>query len=341
MTSPKHISLAEYLKTDPQEVERWVGQGQLRLLAATLTDLTASSPSRSREHKVADIQAKLEPLLEQAETKWDTWWKKVQPWASDAESKYIGRGEQRYTYRLKPGVSPEQVPVEPLATRPKAKKSAGSSSRKTASAKSQAADLKQQRDSHAADLKQQRDSHAADLKQQRDSHAAELKQQRESHAAELSQQRGSHAADLEQQRKEHAADFQQWQGEKERLNYQVKSLWASIDSKMEQSRLAARKDMLLRIGDILQRAYHPANDPETNLAQVIAHLPLALRDGGAELLGEVGEVVAFNPSRHHPSQEIASGSLVRLTAPGVIILGGEAGDLVILKANVTPITEET
>ena len=339
MTSPKHISLAEYLKTDPQEIELWVEYGPLHLVGATLSYLTATSPSRSREHKVADVQATLEPLLEQTGANWGTWWKKVQPRVK--ESNHFSPGEARYTYRLKPGVSPEQVPVEPLATKPKAKKSGGSSSRKTTSAKSQAADLKQLRDSHAADLKQQRESHAADLEQQRKSHTADLKQQRDSHAAELSQQRGSHAADLEQQRKEHAADFQQWQGEKERLNYQVKSLWASIDSKMEQSRLAARKDMLLRIGDILQRAYHPANDPETNLAQVIAHLPLALRDGGAELLGEVGEVVAFNPSRHHPSQEIASGSLVRLTAPGVIILGGEAGDLVILKANVTPITEET
>ncbi len=314
MTSPNPKGLAAYLETDPEEVAGWVEKAPLKLIGAALKDLIFDTDA-------AGLRSALEKrVLEPAEVEWRDWWKKVQPRL--AKSQHFKPGNKKNSYQLAPGVGVEDIPMAALVSRP------------ATSGK----DLEQLRESHAADLDKQRESHAAGLRQQRESHAADLERQQKSHAADLQQQRESHAADLKQQRENHAGELK---SQEERFNYQIKSLWDSIDSRMEQSRLAVRKDMLLRIGDILQRAYHPTNDPETKLNQVITHLPLALRDGGAELLGEVGETTAFDPTRHHPSREIASGSLVRLTAPGVIITGGEFGELVILKANVTPIAEET
>ena len=321
MTSPNPKGLAAFLETDRQEVERWVEEAPLHLVGAVIIDLGPSNATA--------IRSALENALSSnVSVDWSDWWKRVQRQLS--KSKHfisdVKGADNKTLYQLEARVRLgfDNVPKEPLKSRP-------ASSRKTSE------DLELLRESYAADLKRQRDSFTADSRQQRESHAADLKRQRDSFAADLRQLRESYAADAAQQRENHAGELKR---QEERFNYQIKSLWAAIDSRMEQSRLDARKDMLLRVGDILQRAYHPTNDPETKLNQVIAHLPLALRDGGAELLGEVGEVVAFDPTRHHPSQEVASGDLVCLTAPGVIIAGGEAGDLVILKANVTPIAEE-
>ena len=320
MTSPNPKGLAAYLETDPEEVAGWVDGAPLHLVGAVLRDLGPSDGTTIRS-------ALEDALSSNATVEWGDWWKRVQRQLTKSKH-FIREVKGRKTFyqlegKVRLGI--EDVPKEPLVSRP-------APSRKTSE------DLELRlRESHA-DLNRQRDSFTADLRRQRESHAADLERQQKSHAADLQQQRESHAADLKQQRENHAGELK---SQEERFNYQIKSLWDSIDSRMEQSRLAVRKDMLLRIGDILQRAYHPTNDPETKLNQVITHLPLALRDGGAELLGEVGETTAFDPTRHHPSREIASGSLVRLTAPGVIITGGEFGELVILKANVTPIAEET
>lgn len=310
----------------PEEVRSWVMDGPLRLVGATLFDLGGSGKS-------GPLKSRLKAIVS-PEVGWDSWWDNVRPAVKNSSHFEVAKSNV-----VKLLSSVEDIPIEPLP-RKESEVSEGPSRKQSAPARRLAEELQSVRESHSAYLKQLREEHTEDLRRLRESHAADLQQQRAQHNADLIQQREAHTADAEQQRKEHAAGFKQWQGEEDRLNYQIKSLWASIDSRMEQSRLAARKDMLLRIGDILQRAYHPTNDPETRLNQVIAHLPLALGDGGAELLGEVGEIVSFDPSRHHPSQEIASGSLVRLTAPGVIISGGEAGDMVILKANATPITEE-
>ena len=321
MTSPNPKGLAAYLETDPQEVAGWVKEAPLHLVGAALIDLGPSNATA--------IRSALEDALSSRVSvdDWSDWWKRVQRQLS--KSKHFIRevkGKKTF-YQLegKVRLGFEDVPKEPLPSKP-------TPARKTSE------DLERLRGSYDDALKRQRDSFAADSRQQRESHAADLKRQRDSYTAELKQMREAHAIALKQQQENHASELKSQAG---RFEYQIKSLWASIDSRMEQSHLAARKDMLLRVGDILQRAYHPTNDPETKLNQVIAHLPLALRDGGAELLGEVGEVVAFDPTRHHPSQEVASGSTVRLIAPGVIIIGGEGGDMVILKANVTPITEES
>lgn len=320
MTSPNPKGLAAYLETDRQEVERWVEEAPLHLVGAVLIDLGPSNATAIRT-------VLKDALASNAAEDWDAWWKKVQRQLGKSKH-FISEGKGAKTlYQLEGRVrlGLDEVPKEALVSRP-------TPARKTSE------DLELLRESYEVAVKRQRDSFTADSRQQRESHAADLKRQRDSFTDASRQQQESHTAALKQQQENHASELK---SQRERFDYQIKSLWASIDSRMEQSRLVARKDMLLRVGDILQRAYHPTNDPETKLSQVIAHLPLALGDGGAELLGEVGEIVAFDPTRHHPSQEIASGSLVRLTAPGVIIAGGEGGDLVILKANVTPVTEDS
>lgn len=148
MTSPNHISLAECLKTDPQEVERWVQEGQLRLLAATLTDLVAISPTRSREHRLADIEAKLKPLVEQTGAKWGTWWSKVQPWVKESDYFQFNKTGNTGTYRLADRIVAGDIPVKRLVGKPKTAgtgDSSGSSSnslaRKSATKSSAGRDL--------------------------------------------------------------------------------------------------------------------------------------------------------------------------------------------------------
>ncbi len=126
MTSPTPNyppdSLTRFLERTPEEVYSWVEGGQLRLVAATFADLTAASRTRSPEHKVADFRREIDArVLQKIEppVKWDNWWEKVRPWIGYEGSAYFSKGEQRDTYRLKPGVAPWQIDVEPLKGKPK------------------------------------------------------------------------------------------------------------------------------------------------------------------------------------------------------------------------------
>jgi len=93
-------------------IRDWENTAPLRLVALVLTDL------RGTTGKPADIRRKLESnqLLS---SKWESWWKKVQPIIKTSE--HFGVGHDG-TYRLL--VQPDQVPVEPIKT-PDKKKEAG------------------------------------------------------------------------------------------------------------------------------------------------------------------------------------------------------------------------
>lgn len=123
--------------------------------------------------------------------------------------------------------------------------------------------------------------------------------------------------------------------EAERLGQQAAALRAQMKSGREESRLEVRRGMLLAIGDVLQRAHGSANGAEARLQDVIDTIPTVLREGGAEELGAVGDVVPFDPQVHHSVRNLPRGTEVRLLAPGVIVRGDELGDSVILKASVT------
>ena len=123
--------------------------------------------------------------------------------------------------------------------------------------------------------------------------------------------------------------------ERERLRDQNRAYRAQMASGREESRLEVRRDMLLAVGDALQRACREDGSPEERLRDVISALPKALREGGAEALGQAGETAPYDPKLHHSPDGIPRGTPVRLSAPGVIVRGEAFGDLVILKANVT------
>lgn len=138
MTSPNPKGLAAYLETNPEEVAGWVDGGQLRLLAAALTDLTAVVRTRS-DYEAKDLKSQIAPLLSQP-SKWETWWDKVRPWVKVSphfESKQTGNTS---TYRLALGVVAENIPVERLVGKPKADSTdaPSSSSTKKSVAKSSA-----------------------------------------------------------------------------------------------------------------------------------------------------------------------------------------------------------
>ena len=102
-----------------EEICSWVEQGQLRLVAVALTELTTESPRRSPEHSVAALRGKLAPLLEQSETKWDTWWKKVLPWLKDSEHFQFNKTGNTVTYRLADRIAAGNIPVKRVVGKPK------------------------------------------------------------------------------------------------------------------------------------------------------------------------------------------------------------------------------
>lgn len=390
MTSPNPKGLKAYLvetlAVEPQEVDRWVKEGQLRLFAGTLDYLTYTTRNRSVEHKVADIKRELSPLLEQAEDKADTWWSKVQPWVK--ESKYFSPGEARHTYRLTRGTEVGKIPAEPLVSKSKSAKGSSPAGVKIIVASETPGELLQQQvdlafellqqladytddlqklrdahnaaleelrvelreaqESHAADLQRLRDAHANTLRQLRDelrgaqeSHAAELQARRESYAVDVAQQREAYAAELKRLKESHDSSLERWQREEERLYNRINTLVADKAALREESRLEIRKEMLLRVGDIIQRGYQTGKTAEARLNELLEILPYALRDGGAQPLGAVGEIAPYDPRLHHSPEKITIGGPVRLTAPGVVVIGGSFGDNIILKANVTRESEAT
>ncbi len=147
----------------------------------------------------------------------------------------------------------------------------------------------------------------------------ESKQQREE---ELSRQRAELEGQLAEQRK-HELNLKQ----------RVRTLQADRAAGRQESRFEARKDMLLRIGDMIQGAYISGKSPESKLEDVMARLPLVVQDAEAELFGQVGETVGFDPKNHYAAGKVSDGTPVVLAAPGVVV-HGRAGDQVVLRARV-------
>lgn len=141
--------------------------------------------------------------------------------------------------------------------------------------------------------------------------------------------------EVESERRVHEEQLERRRLDEERLRQQNAAFRAQMDSGRQESRLEVRKGMLLAIGDVLQRAHSSDRNIEERLFDVLATIPTVLREGGAEVLGVVGETVPFDPRIHHSTTHLPRGTAVRLSAPGVIVRGGALGDNVILKANVT------
>lgn len=332
MTSPNPKGLAAYLETDPEEVAGWVEKAPLRLVALALSDL------ENHTGRSGQLESKLSQVLSEAPNHftWNAWWDRVRPGLT--ETPYFLYKNPNYTFRRSYKV--EDIPEGSLPPSRKSAKNAGSR-KKSTSNRRVSEDIKALRETHAANLKEQRESHAAELKQQRETYDAELRQQRASHAADSAQQRESYAADLKRLKESHELSLERWQREEERLYNRINTLIADKAALREESRLEIRQEMLLRVGDIIQRGYQTGKTPEARLDELMEILPYALRDGGAQPLGTVGEIVPYDPRLHHSPEKIAIGGPVRLTAPGVVVIGGSFGDKIILKANVTRESEAT
>ena len=167
------------------------------------------------------------------------------------------------------------------------------------------------------------------MKESRLKHDLELEYLRRRCSDELESVKKAHEAELEKLQMSHADRMAIEEQEQERLRNQRRTFEALMASDREESRLEVRHDILLTVGDALQRAYRDERSIEDRLDEVIRTLASALRVGGAEALEAVGENVHFNPKFHHSTAPIRVGTPVTVSAPGVI-----AGKRVILKANV-------
>ena len=325
---------ANYMR-DPDEVQSWVFDGQLRLIGSAIADAGG-------ECTVGEIKRRLEErFIRPSKTSWKTWWEKTRKEA--VASPCFNVPQQSNKPILLTG-KVQDIPVRSAFPAPKkATRPAGRTSLRQASPDRTFADeLARLRKEYETELKQQRESYAVDLAAQRrafeetgEQLASELEQQRENHKKDMEKQRESYAKDLDQQRERHSKDLKRRDDEEERLTRQIRALRAELTKEKQESHLELRKDMLLRIGDILQRTYLSEDTPEITLRHVRELLPMALRDGGTELLGRVGEIVCFDTRIHHSWEPVVHGGMVQVIAPGVIARGGSFGELVILKANVS------
>ena len=126
-----------------------------------------------------------------------------------------------------------------------------------------------------------------ELNRQRVSYEEQLAQQ----GQELNRQRVSFEEQLEQDRQERERLRSSYDDDFKRHRQLIETYRAQMSSGREESRLEVRYDMLLAVGDVLQRACWHGRSSEERLNDVIANLPKVLRDGGAEPLGTAGETV--------------------------------------------------
>ncbi len=150
----------------------------------------------------------------------------------------------------------------------------------------------------------------------------------------ISDMRESLTAELENQRSSYEDQLAEMRAEQKRLQGRVEGLRAQIAARREESRLDIRHDMLLVIGETLQSFRQRKGSPEELLRHIEARLSLALRAGGAEEFGTIGETVLYNPRFHQVEKQTPNKSPVRVSAPGAIVRGKLTGDRVLIKARV-------
>ena len=123
-------------------------------------------------------------------------------------------------------------------------------------------------------------------------------------------------------------------------NAETARLRAEIAAGREESRLDIRQDMLTVISETLYDLRGRQDSPQDLLRLVETRLSLALRAGGAEEFGTIGETAPYDPIQHQSDGEIRPGSPVRIAAPGAVVRGKLTGDRVLVKASVTSLTED-
>lgn len=128
------------------------------------------------------------------------------------------------------------------------------------------------------------------------------------------------------------AQLLETQTELERMRRIANDLQQQLARRREEARLEIRRDMLLAIGELLQVMSVRDRKTADLTADLEAGLSLALRAGGAEVLGWVGQEVSYDPRLYEADEPVDQGAPVVIVAPGVLVRGDQLGDLVLLKA---------
>lgn len=144
---------------------------------------------------------------------------------------------------------------------------------------------------------------------------------------------------LDEQRVRHEESYRELLAEKDGQVKLVKALRAEIERNREQSKLEILEDILRVVAEKLQLMRLSSEGPDAMLSEAEAGFALALRVGGAQELGKVGEIVRYEPSMHQAEQDVAIGAQVRIGQPGALVPGALTGGLVLVKARVEPVVE--
>lgn len=114
----------------------------------------------------------------------------------------------------------------------------------------------------------------------------------------------------------------------------IRSLQQHLGKERDDSLFAARRDMLLILGETLQFIYLSNRTREQLIGDVNAGITLAIHAGDAELIGEAGQIVRFSERIHDTKESIASGAEVIVKAPGLKLPVNQNDELVLIKAKV-------
>lgn len=118
------------------------------------------------------------------------------------------------------------------------------------------------------------------------------------------------------------------------LNAQVERLGRQLEANREEARMDILQDPVTVITETMQDLRQWDDSPGEAVRHMQARLMLALRVAGAEEFGAVGETVPYDPVRHRSEVDFPVGSLVRISAPGVVMPGKAAVDRILVKASV-------
>ena len=178
------------------------------------------------------------------------------------------------------------------------------------------------------------------LQQEKDRRIADYEALLERHRKEHGRQNVAHTAELEALREFHEGEMEREHQEQDRLQDRVETLRSQLFSGYEHSKLDIRQDMLVIVGELSQLATRQKHASEDFLRDVRAGLALALQAGDAKTFGAKGDIASFDPLKHQGNESIRIGDSVKITAPGVIVSGERTDDRVLVKAQVSGISEK-
>ncbi len=123
--------------------------------------------------------------------------------------------------------------------------------------------------------------------------------------------------------------------ELEKKRKQVIFLQGELRNSSNSSALSISRNAITVLGGALQGLVTSQAPLSRELKDVEAKVTLALSTLGAEPFGEVGHIVAFEPGLHESHPTPASGTPVRITAPGIRYFKGLESPLTIIRIQVT------